>query len=91
MANVARFLDYLLLMRLHRPIGIFLLLWPALWGLWFASGGRPEPLILKVFVLGVVVMRDPWDAEYLAPGIGAVTCYGWRLCQLEACLARLLG
>ncbi len=58
MANVARFLDYLLLMRLHRPIGIFLLLWPALWGLWFASGGRPEPLILTVFVLGVVLMRS---------------------------------
>ncbi len=58
MANVARFLDYLLLMRLHRPIGIFLLLWPALWGLWFASGGRPEPLILSVFVLGVVLMRS---------------------------------
>ena len=58
MANVARFLDYLLLMRLHRPIGIFLLLWPALWGLWFASGGRPDPLILTVFVLGVVLMRS---------------------------------
>lgn len=58
MATGARFLDYLLLMRLHRPIGIFLLLWPALWGLWFASGGRPEPLILTVFVLGVVLMRS---------------------------------
>ena len=58
MANVARFLDYLLLMRLHRPIGIFLLLWPALWGLWFASAGRPDPLILAVFVLGVVLMRS---------------------------------
>ncbi len=58
MASRARFLDYLLLMRLHRPIGIFLLLWPTLWGLWFASGGRPEPLILTVFVLGVVLMRS---------------------------------
>ena len=58
MAIGARVLDYLLLMRLHRPIGIFLLLWPALWGLWFASGGRPQPLILTVFVLGVVVMRS---------------------------------
>ncbi len=41
--------------------------------------------------LAVVLMRDPWDAEHLAPGVGAVTCYGWRVCQLEACLARLLG
>lgn len=58
MAIRARFLDYLLLMRLHRPIGIFLLLWPALWGVWFASNGRPDPLILTVFVLGVVLMRS---------------------------------
>jgi hypothetical protein len=35
-------------------------------------------------------MRDPWDAEYLAPGVAALTAYGWRRCQLEAALARLL-
>ena len=58
MASGVRFLDYLILMRLHRPIGIFLLLWPALWGLWLASAGRPDPLILTVFVLGVVLMRS---------------------------------
>ncbi|MBI5612713.1 MAG: 4-hydroxybenzoate octaprenyltransferase [Gammaproteobacteria bacterium] len=58
MASTARFLDYLILMRLHRPIGIFLLLWPTLWGLWFASAGRPDLLILTVFVLGVVLMRS---------------------------------
>jgi beta-N-acetylhexosaminidase len=40
--------------------------------------------------LAVVLMRDPWDAEYLAPGVAAVTAYGWRRCQLEATLARLL-
>ena len=40
--------------------------------------------------LGVVLMRDPWDAEYLAPGVAGVTAYGWRRCQLEAALARLL-
>jgi hypothetical protein len=40
--------------------------------------------------LGVVLMRDPWDAEYLAPGVAALTAYGWRRCQLEAALARLL-
>ena len=40
--------------------------------------------------LGVVLMRDPWDAEYLAPGVAALTAYGWRRCQLDAVLARLL-
>ncbi len=41
--------------------------------------------------LGVVLMRDPWDAEYLAPGVVGITAYGWRRCQLAAALARLLG
>ncbi|MFI5326433.1 MAG: hypothetical protein ACHQ7H_09390, partial [Candidatus Rokuibacteriota bacterium] len=40
--------------------------------------------------LGVVLMRDPWDAEFLAPGVAAVTAYGWRRCQLDAVMARLL-
>jgi beta-N-acetylhexosaminidase len=41
--------------------------------------------------LGVILMRDPWDAEYLAPGVVGVTAYGWRRCQLDAALARLLA
>jgi 4-hydroxybenzoate polyprenyltransferase len=45
------------LMRLDRPVGTWLLLWPALWALWVAGGGRPRPRVLVVFVLGVVVMR----------------------------------
>lgn len=45
-------------MRLHRPIGILLLLWPTLWALWIASSGNPQPLVLAVFVLGVIVMRS---------------------------------
>ncbi|HWZ64441.1 MAG TPA: 4-hydroxybenzoate octaprenyltransferase [Steroidobacteraceae bacterium] len=45
------------LMRLDRPVGTWLLLWPALWALWVAGGGRPIPKVLVVFVLGVVVMR----------------------------------
>jgi beta-N-acetylhexosaminidase len=40
--------------------------------------------------LGVVLMRDPWDAEYLAHGVSGITAYGWRRCQLDAALARLL-
>ncbi len=31
------------------------------------------------------------DAEYLAPGVAGITAYGWRKCQLDAVLARLLG
>ena len=58
--NVMRgkFLDYLVLMRLHKPIGIWLLLWPTLWGLWFAGGGMPPLRVLVIFVLGTVLMRS---------------------------------
>ena len=48
---------YLRLMRFDKPIGILLLLWPTLWALWFAADGVPEPRVLVIFVLGVVVMR----------------------------------
>jgi len=53
-----KFVDYLLLMRLHKPVGIWLLLWPTLWGLWFAAGGMPPLKVLVVFVLGTVLMRS---------------------------------
>jgi 4-hydroxybenzoate polyprenyltransferase len=49
---------YWRLVRADRPIGIFLLLWPALWALWFAAGGLPPLWILVVFVLGTVLMRS---------------------------------
>ena len=50
--------DYALLMRLDRPIGILLLLWPTLWGLWVAGEGKPDLLVFVVFVAGVVLMRS---------------------------------
>lgn len=53
-----KFADYVVLMRLHKPIGIWLLLWPTLWGLWFAAGGMPPPEVLVIFVLGTVLMRS---------------------------------
>jgi 4-hydroxybenzoate polyprenyltransferase len=53
-----RALQYSLLARLHRPIGIFILLWPTLWALWIAGNGKPNPLVLTVFCLGVVLMRS---------------------------------
>ena len=49
--------EYARLMRLHRPIGAFLLLWPTLWALWIGAEGIPPAAILVVFVLGVLVMR----------------------------------
>lgn len=49
---------YYILIRLDRPIGIFLLLWPVLWALWIASNGNPDGLVLFVFISGVVLMRS---------------------------------
>jgi 4-hydroxybenzoate polyprenyltransferase len=46
------------LTRLDKPIGILLLLWPTLWGLWIAALGSPNPLIVIIFVLGTVLMRS---------------------------------
>ena len=53
-----RLQEYARLMRLNRPIGIWLLLWPTLWALWVAGNGHPDPKLLVVFVLGVTVMRS---------------------------------
>jgi 4-hydroxybenzoate polyprenyltransferase len=50
--------NYAELMRLHRPVGIWLLMWPTLWALWFASKGRPSERLFVIFVLGVVVTRS---------------------------------
>lgn len=52
-----RFGLYWRLMRFDKPIGILLLLWPAMWALWIAGKGRPDPLVAAVIVAGVVVMR----------------------------------
>ncbi len=49
---------YINIMRLDRPIGIYLLLWPTLWSLWLTAGGPPPLKLLLVFVAGVVVMRS---------------------------------
>jgi 4-hydroxybenzoate polyprenyltransferase len=51
------FSAYWRLMRMDKPIGIYLLLWPCIWALWIAAEGIPPLDILLVFVLGVVVMR----------------------------------
>lgn len=75
MASFAsRLPDFIALMRLDRPIGIWLLLWPTLWAVWIAGDGHPSLSIVLTFTLGVVFMRSAgcvindyadrhWDGE----------------------------
>lgn len=49
---------YIKLARLDRPIGILLLLWPTLWGVWIAGNGHPDWHIVAIFVIGTVLMRS---------------------------------
>jgi len=44
--------------RNNNPIGIYLLLWPTLWGLWFASDGFPKISLLLIFILGTILTRS---------------------------------
>jgi 4-hydroxybenzoate polyprenyltransferase len=53
-----RLAHYEKLMRLDKPIGVLLLLWPTLWGLWLAADGIPDTNILMIFMLGTVLMRS---------------------------------
>jgi 4-hydroxybenzoate polyprenyltransferase len=53
-----RLVLYARLVRLDRPIGIFLLMWPALWALWIAGEGSPPWQVVLIFVAGVVLMRS---------------------------------
>jgi len=50
--------NYAKLMRIDKPIGIWLLLWPTLWALWLAGKGHPDQWLFVVFVLGVFIMRS---------------------------------
>ena len=58
MTLTERLSHYEKLMRLDKPIGILLLMWPTLWAQWLASNGSPSWLILWIFVMGVVLMRS---------------------------------
>jgi 4-hydroxybenzoate polyprenyltransferase len=53
-----RLTEYERLMRLDKPIGILLLLWPTLWALWIGSRGHPDWTVVWIFVLGTVLMRS---------------------------------
>ena len=50
--------DFIQLMRLDKPIGILLLMWPTLWALWIAGEGKPSIKISLIFIAGVVLMRS---------------------------------
>lgn len=54
----AKWHAYYRLTRLDKPIGIWLLLWPTLWGLLIAGQGSPQPWVVTVFVLGTILMRS---------------------------------
>ena len=58
MTLIERLNVYEKLMRLDKPIGILLLLWPTLWGLWIAGYGQPQWMIVWIFVMGTVLMRS---------------------------------
>ena len=55
---MVKFNTLLNLTRINKPIGIFLLLWPTLFGLFLASGGLPNLKILSIFILGTILMRS---------------------------------
>lgn len=58
MLVIKRLKLYAQLIRLDRPIGILLLLWPTLWALWIAAQGIPDTTVLLVFIAGVILMRS---------------------------------
>ncbi|PWV76673.1 4-hydroxybenzoate octaprenyltransferase [Halomonas sp. A11-A] len=55
--GLARVPDFLQLMRLNRPIGTWLVMWPTLWALWVAAEGTPGRRVLLIFIAGVYLMR----------------------------------
>jgi len=57
-AIISRLDAYERLIRLDKPIGTLLLLWPTLWAVWLASNGRPAAYVLIVFVVGTLLMRS---------------------------------
>jgi 4-hydroxybenzoate polyprenyltransferase len=54
----SKWLNYIQLMRWDKPIGILLLLWPTLMALWITGKGHPDPKLVTIFVLGVIIMRS---------------------------------
>ncbi|CAD83553.1 4-hydroxybenzoate octaprenyl transferase [Candidatus Blochmanniella floridana] len=53
-----RCIGFIKLMRVHQPVGFFLLLWPTLWALWITNRGIPDFIVLSLFIVGVMCMRS---------------------------------
>ena len=53
-----KLMPYIRLIRLNKPIGIMLLLWPVLWTIWLSTAGMPDLKLLLIFVLGTCTMRS---------------------------------
>ena len=58
------------LVRLDKPIGILLLLWPTLTALWIASSGAPSGTLILVFTLGTIQLNEPTGAWPVAMEVG---------------------
>lgn len=52
------FKAYFQLTRLDKPVGVYLILWPALWSLWLASDATPQFELILIFILGAILMRS---------------------------------
>ncbi|WP_247304532.1 4-hydroxybenzoate octaprenyltransferase [Ralstonia pseudosolanacearum] len=57
-AHPSRLALYARLVRIDKPIGTLLLLWPTLWAMWMAADGHPPPALVAIFVAGTVLMRS---------------------------------
>ena len=55
---IQKLMPYLRLIRLDKPIGIMLLLWPVLWAIWLSTAGMPDLKLLLIFLLGTCTMRS---------------------------------
>ena len=56
--SMRRLRDFAQLLRLDRPIGTWLLVWPMLWALWIAAEGHPHRRLLAIFIAGAILMRS---------------------------------
>ena len=76
-AHRSRIREYLVLMRMDRPVGALLLLWPTWWALWLAANDFPPLGALVIFTLGVFVMRSAGCV------INDYADHGWLDAQVE--------
>ena len=80
---------YLALMRVEKPIGTLLLLWPTLWALWVASNGSPNAVTVWIFTLGVFVLSY-FDDTLLLKERELITSIDFKTVLLDVMLSFLL-